>query len=193
MLKSERDELSKPHVLPNVITYVNMSLGTIAILISLNSNSDNIKIASVLVLIAGITDKLDGYIARKLKATSKFGKELDSLCDLVTFGVAPILLWWNINKGLLGTSETLASLFFIGGGIFRLARYNASNQETHIVGLPITVAGMLMAGKHLLDTVYRLRLVSQCTVNIENIVVTFFLSALMISSFRIKKSCLKRF
>ncbi|NLN41964.1 MAG: CDP-diacylglycerol--serine O-phosphatidyltransferase [Clostridiales bacterium] len=193
MLKLECDELSKLHILPNAITYVNMSLGAIAIFISANSNPNNIKIASILILIAGIVDKLDGYIARKMKATSKFGKELDSLCDLVSFGIAPILLWWNINKGLLGISETLVSLFFIGGAAYRLARYNATKEDKYIVGLPITIAGMIVAGKQLIDISYRLELVDQSIINIENMLIITLLSALMINSFKIKKPCIKFF
>lgn len=193
MLRSGRDELSKLHILPNAITYANMSLGAIAIFISAASHPNNIKIASILILIAGITDKLDGYVARKMKATSKFGKELDSLCDLVSFGIAPILLWWNINKGLLGIRETLVSLVFIGCGAYRLARYNATKEDRYIVGLPITIAGMIVAAKQLIDISYRLKLVDQSIINIENMLIITLLSALMINSFKIKKPCIKYF
>lgn len=193
MLKSQPDELSRLHILPNAITYANMSLGAIAIFISTNSNPGNIKIASILILIAGITDKLDGYVARKMKATSGFGKELDSLCDLVSFGIAPILLWWHINKGLLGISEAVASLFFIGSGIYRLARYNIRKEDRYIVGLPITIAGMVVAGKQLLDVSYRLKFVTQSTINIENIIIITLLSILMTNSFKIRKPCIKYF
>ncbi|MFY9279587.1 MAG: CDP-diacylglycerol--serine O-phosphatidyltransferase [Caldicoprobacterales bacterium] len=190
-MRLECDRLSKLHILPSAITYVNMSLGAIAIFISTNNTPVNIKIAALLVVIAGITDKLDGYVARKLRITSKFGRELDSLSDLVSFGMAPIVLWWNINNGLLGIREITVSLLFIGGGIFRLARYNISTDERYIIGLPITVAGMVMGGKHLLDTVYRLKLVSQSTINLENTFIIVLLSLLMISSFKVKKTYLK--
>ena len=88
-----------------------MSLGAIAIFISTNNTPVNIKIAALLVVIAGITDKLDGYVARKLRITSKFGRELDSLSDLVSFGMAPIVLWWNINNGLLGMGSFSILIF----------------------------------------------------------------------------------
>lgn len=187
MLRLECKELSKLHILPNAITYVNMALGAIAIFISADSSPVNITIASILILIAGITDKLDGYVARRLGACSKFGKELDSLCDLVSFGIAPVVLWWNINKGLLGAAEIMVSLFFIGGGIFRLARYNITQEDKYIEGLPITIAGMVMGGKHLLDVNHRLSFVGGSTMNIENILIMVLLSILMISSFKIKK------
>lgn len=177
----------KLQILPNTITYANMALGAAAIFISANSTPVNVKIASILILIAGLTDKLDGYVARKLGVSSSFGKELDSLCDLVSFGVAPVALWWNINKGLLGVGEVIVSLFFIGGGIFRLARYNITEEEKYIVGLPITIAGMAMGGKHLLDIIYRFKFVGVSTINIENIIIMAVLSILMVSSLRVKK------
>lgn len=187
MLVSKCNKSSKSHILPCIITYINMSLGAMAVFISMNHNPINIRIATILVLVAGITDKLDGFAARKLGATSNFGKELDSLSDLVSFGIAPVVLWWNMNDGLLGLSEALVSLFFIGSGIFRLARYNVAKEEKYIMGLPITIAGMIMACKHLLDISYRLNLVGKNTINIENILIMAILSILMVSSLKIKK------
>ena len=188
MLGFECNEFSKPHIiLTNAISYANMSLGAIAIFISTNNTPINIKIASILILLAGATDKLDGYLARKLGVTSKFGKELDSFSDLVSFGIAPVVLWWNMNKGLLGIAEVLTSLFFIGGAIFRLARYNLAKEEKYIVGLPITIAGMLVGGKHLLDISHRLDFIGGSTINIENILIMVLLSILMVSRFKIKK------
>lgn len=164
-----------------------MSLGTVALLISINHSPTNIKIASILILMAGIMDKLDGLIARKTGATTIFGKELDSLCDLVSFGIAPVTVWWSINGGILGIGEILISLFFIGGSVFRLARFNVVNPKGYIVGLPITIAGMVMGGKHLLDINYRLAFIDKSIINIENIVIMLALSLLMISKFKIKK------
>ena len=78
----------------------NMSRGN-SYFISTNNTPVNIKIAALLVVIAGLlTNWMVMY--RKLRITSKFGRELDSLSDLVSFGMAPIVLWWNINNGLLG-------------------------------------------------------------------------------------------
>lgn len=193
MLELEYSELSKSHIIPNAITYANMSLGVVAIFISANNIPINIKIASILILMAGITDKLDGYVARKLGVTSKFGRELDSFSDLISFGVAPVVLWWNINKGLLGIYGVVVSLFFIGGSIFRLARYNVTKEEKYIVGMPITIAGMIMAGKHLLDIHQRLNVVGEHTINIENMLIMVLLSILMVSGIKIKKPSLKHF
>lgn len=191
MLELKCNKSSKSHMIPCIITYINMSLGTMAIFVSMNHSPINIKIASILILVAGVTDKLDGFAARKLGATSSFGKELDSLCDLVSFGIAPVVLWWNMNKGLLGLNEALVSLFFIGSGIFRLARYNVTKEEKYIMGLPITIAGMIIGCKHLLDISYRLNFIDESTINIENILIMVLLSVLMVSSFKIKKPSLK--
>ncbi|NLW22889.1 MAG: CDP-diacylglycerol--serine O-phosphatidyltransferase [Tissierellia bacterium] len=186
MLGLKYNKISKLHILPNLITYINMSLGAVAIFISSNGSPNNIKIAAMLILIAGLTDKLDGFTARKLGVASKFGKELDSLCDTISFGVAPLVLWWNMNNGLLGIYEILVSLFFIGSGVFRLARFNVMEEE-YIVGLPITIAGMVMGLKHLLDISHRFSFVNRAIINIENIIIMISLSLLMVSSFKIKK------
>ncbi len=186
MLGLKYNKISKLHILPNLITYINMSLGAVAIFISSNGSPNNIKIAAMLILIAGLTDKLDGFTARKLGVASKFGKELDSLCDTISFGVAPLVLWWNMNNGLLGIYEILVSLFFIGSGVSRLARFNVMEEE-YIVGLPITIAGMVMGLKHLLDISHRFSFVNRAIINIENIIIMISLSLLMVSSFKIKK------
>lgn len=185
MQKSKLKKLQRS--LPNAITFANMALGVIAVYISMTSVSKNIKIALVLILIAGAADKLDGYAARKLDATSDFGKELDSLCDLVSFGIAPVLVWWNINRDSLGIALAIVSLLFIGAGAFRLARFNTLKEEGHIVGLPITIAGMVMAGKHLIDISHRFEFVDSKGMIIESLVIMVLLSILMVSDFKIKK------
>ncbi|NLI61537.1 MAG: CDP-diacylglycerol--serine O-phosphatidyltransferase [Clostridiales bacterium] len=190
-MRSECNKQLKSYILANAITYANMSLGAIAIFISANSIPTNLKIACLLIILAGFTDKLDGYVARKLGVTSKLGRELDSLSDLVSFGMAPVILWWHINRGLLGIGGVLVSLFFLGGGMYRLARYNTIEEEKYIVGLPITIAGIIMGGKHLLDIKHRLESIGQSTINIENMFIMLLLSILMISSFKIKKPSLQ--
>lgn len=186
ILKSKSKDFNKLYIIPNVITYSNMILGAIAIFISIIGNRHNLKIASLLIITAGVMDKLDGYIARKLNIASKFGKELDSLCDLVSFGIAPVILWWNINTGKLGLIEMIGSIIFIGAGIFRLAKFNITKDQGYIIGLPITIAGMIMAIKHFIDISYRIGN-RDYMINLENLLLMFLLSLFMISKFRIKK------
>lgn len=186
MSKSKFNERYLSNILPNAITFANMALGVIAMYISMDTSSNNIKIASVLILIAGAADKLDGFVARKLGSTSDFGKELDSLCDLVSFGVAPVLLWWNMSIASSSVATALASLFFIGAGAYRLARFNISSSKGDTVGLPITVAGMVIAGKCLLDATFRLNLVYSAVLNMENLILAVLLSVMMVSNVKIK-------
>ncbi|MEW8974375.1 MAG: CDP-diacylglycerol--serine O-phosphatidyltransferase [Tissierellaceae bacterium] len=187
MIKLESRDSKKFYVIPNTITYMNMFLGTIAIFIGIADNMNNIKIASILILIAGITDKLDGYVARKFDSTSRFGKELDSLCDLVSFGMAPAILWWSMSRGGLGLVEIAASISFIGAGIFRLARFNITKDDGYIIGLPITIAGMIMAVKYIMDINFRYILIVSNVINYENCIMMIVLSIMMISEFKIKK------
>lgn len=186
MPKSRFNERNLSHMLPNAITFANMALGVIAIYISKDTSSNNIKIASIFILIAGAADKLDGYVARKLGATSQLGKELDSLCDLVSFGIAPMLLWWNMSINSSSLAVVLASLFYIGAGAYRLARFNINGKNNYIEGLPITIAGMVMSGKCLYDVIYRLQFIDNTVLNSENLIIAVLLSVLMVSNFKIK-------
>ncbi|WMM24639.1 CDP-diacylglycerol--serine O-phosphatidyltransferase [Tissierella sp. MB52-C2] len=186
MLKAESREHRKYYVLPAMITYFNMFLGAIAIFISNTTDMNKIKMACVLILLAAITDKMDGFIARKLNMTSEFGRELDSLCDLVSFGLAPTIIGLNIHGNYLGLLEIAVSLLFIGTGIFRLARFNIEKETCYIIGLPITIAGGILVAKYIIDINYRI-MESSLNLSYENLIITIILSFLMISTFRVKK------
>lgn len=190
MQRFKFEELNIAPILPNALTYANMALGVVAIYISMSATSHSLKIASLLILIAGITDKLDGFVARKLGAASDLGRELDSLCDLISFGVAPVLIWWNFAPAALnsvGMAVLLASLLYVGAGAFRLARFNISRDHRYLTGLPITMAGMVLAFKYLVDVNYRLHLLGFSHISLENLVFMVGLSVLMVSTFKIKK------
>ncbi len=106
------------------------------------------KNAAILIIIGMMLDSMDGRLARILKADSTLGKELDSLADIVTFGVAPsfLIYYTNFNQfGLLGLA--VAGLFPLFGA-FRLARFNISTNKTsqnYFIGVPITAAGGILA------------------------------------------------
>ena len=186
MLEERHKTFSIKYILPNSITYMNMLLGLGAIFISMLGGTNNFKIASKLILFAGITDKLDGYVARKLNSISKFGKELDSLCDLVSFGIAPIILWWSMSIEGFKVLEILSAMFFVGSAIFRLARFNISEDDGYLQGLPITIAGMIVALKFILDINFRNIYINNI-IYYENPIMLIFLSLLMVSTFRVKK------
>jgi CDP-diacylglycerol--serine O-phosphatidyltransferase len=162
-------------------------LGATAILIINNRSLKELRISCVLVLLAAITDKLDGFVARRLNMTSEFGKQLDSLCDLVSFGLAPVIIGWNMGINLLGSIGIMTSLIFIGAGIFRLARFNITKDDAYIVGLPITVSGAIMAIKYIMDYNYKLKGNISVIAPYDNIILMVILSSLMVSNFKIRK------
>jgi len=117
-----RDRMKKGiYVLPNLFTTANLFCGFYSAIASMKGM---FEIAAVTILIAGVLDGLDGRIARITHTTSKFGGEYDSLCDLVTFGVAPALLVYNWSLIAYGKWGWLAAFLFCVCGALRLARFN---------------------------------------------------------------------
>ena len=109
------------YILPNILTLIGVCLGISSIKFSLDQNY---SLAIIFILIAALLDALDGRIARLIKGTSDFGKELDSLTDFVSFGVAPafVMYFWELkNYGKIGWAITL---IFSVCCVIRLARFN---------------------------------------------------------------------
>ncbi|MBU5557496.1 MAG: CDP-alcohol phosphatidyltransferase family protein [Candidatus Aenigmatarchaeota archaeon] len=108
-------------------------------------------LAALAMVIAAIADYLDGRIARRLGGSHDWGKQVDSLCDVVAFAVAPAFLAWSIIASgaasySLGLAVTLGFMFpamVIVAGILRLARYNISTIRGLYVGMPITMNGII--------------------------------------------------
>jgi CDP-diacylglycerol--serine O-phosphatidyltransferase len=109
------------YVLPNLFTTANLFCGFYSIIASMKGMSE---IAATAILIAVVLDSLDGRIARITHTTSKFGGEYDSLCDLVTFGVAPAIMAYNWSLFAYGKWGWLAAFLFVVCGALRLARFN---------------------------------------------------------------------
>lgn len=128
---------------PNVFTFANLGCGVMSLMMTFQ---ENYKWAAIFILLACLADRYDGRVARLLNVSSDLGKELDSLADLVSFGVAPSILAFNVygfsNLGLLG--YLLVILFPIAGA-YRLARFNVTQFDGAFFGIPITFAGMFMA------------------------------------------------
>jgi len=132
-------------VIPNALTALNLVLGVCAILSTFNGE---FYTASLFVFAAMISDGLDGRVARYLNASSEFGKELDSLCDLVSFGVAPAILSYAfLLKELPGVGGYLVAAFFATCGALRLARFNVNTDvvKGYFMGLPIPAGGCVVA------------------------------------------------
>ena len=133
--------------IPNILTVGNLFLGIIAILLAFQGEQHYVNYAAITVIIGMLLDGLDGRMARKLNAESEFGKELDSLSDLVTFGVAPALIMYVGSLQDIGMLGLMVTAVFPICGALRLARFNVHTASTpgFFVGLPITAAGGALA------------------------------------------------
>ena len=114
------------YILPSVLTLIGVCLGISSIKFALDGN---FTLAILFIVIAAILDALDGRVARMIKGTSEFGKELDSLTDFVSFGVAPVFViyFWELNE--LGRIGWLLVLLFSVCCVLRLARFNLTKFE----------------------------------------------------------------
>jgi CDP-diacylglycerol--serine O-phosphatidyltransferase len=134
------------YVLPNLITTANLFCGFFAVIYAIKGE---FLMSAYAIVFAAIFDLLDGRIARLTHSTSKFGAEYDSLCDLVSFGMAPSILLYLWALQPFGRLGWLASFLFTACGALRLARFNV---QQHVVekgffqGLPIPMAAGIVAG-----------------------------------------------
>ena len=136
------------YILPNILTIAGVCLGISSIKFSLDLN---FKLAVIFILLAAILDALDGRIARLIKGTSDFGKELDSLTDFVSFGIAPafIIYFWELNNyGKIGWAITL---IYSVCCVLRLARFNLTKYEetqswkqNYFEGIPSPIGAILI-------------------------------------------------
>ena len=136
------------YLLPNTLTLGGVCLGISSIKFSIDGNY---SLAVIFILLAAILDTLDGRIARLIKGTSEFGKELDSLTDFVSFGIAPVFViyFWELNNyGKLGWAITL---IYSVCCVLRLARFNLTkinNEEdwknNFFEGVPSPAGGLLI-------------------------------------------------
>lgn len=159
-----------------MFTLGNLYCGFLSIGFAANGQFNN---AAVLILIGMMLDSMDGRLARMLKADSQLGKELDSLADIVTFGVAPSFLVYYTYFYQFGLWGLLVAGLFPLFGAYRLARFNISTDKSslnYFIGVPITAAGGIMA---------ILTLFGDLIPNIVTTVVFTALSFLMVSRIRI--------
>lgn len=172
--------------IPNIFTFINLSCGILSILSTLNGQTRYYQ-AAILILLAGLVDRYDGRIARYLKVTSDLGKELDSLADLVSFGVAPSLLIFTLFSlgkfGPFGIIGYILLLAFPICGAYRLARYNTTEFDGIFRGIPITIAGCVMAVFAIFSTYVKAENISI----IIPIVLMILGSYLMVSNLKLKK------
>ena len=133
------------YLLPSLFTMGNIFLGFYAIVQGLRGN---FEMAAFAIFASGIMDALDGRIARLTGTESEFGKEFDSLADILTFGFVPALLAYLWGLDDLGRIGWLIPIFYVVCGATRLARFNVQSTREdprHFVGLPIPAAAGTVA------------------------------------------------
>lgn len=129
--------------IPNSLTLANLGCGIMSIMMLFQLNY---IWSAIFILLACLADRYDGFVARWLNVSGEIGKELDSLADLVSFGVAPAILAFNLyGFSELGIWGYLLVLLFPMAGAYRLARFNVTEFDGEFYGIPITFAGMFMA------------------------------------------------
>ncbi|MBO7747506.1 CDP-diacylglycerol--serine O-phosphatidyltransferase [Paenibacillus sp. MWE-103] len=132
--------------IPSLFTVANLFLGIIAVILVFPDNAKP-ELAAMMVIIAMLMDGVDGRVARALNAQSEFGKELDSLSDVISFGVAPAFIMYSVAFQELNPAPAwiITALFPICGAL-RLARFNVvSGMPGYFIGLPIPAAGGVLA------------------------------------------------
>ena len=178
------DKKSARVILPNMLTLIGVCIGLTSIRFALDGR---FELAIIAIMFAALFDGLDGRIARLIKGTSKVGKELDSLTDMISFGVAPafIMFFWKLNT--LGRFGWLLCLVYVICVALRLARFNVnSNQDpswrdNFFEGVPSPAGGILV----LTPLIVSLSGFDLFKLNYDIIVPTFFVvtSFLLISKF----------
>ena len=168
------------YALPNLFTSMNLVLGFLAILSAVDGRVER---ACWAILLASIFDMLDGRVARLTNTTSKFGVEYDSLCDLVSFGLAPALLMYYSALRPFGRIGLVVTLIFALCGALRLARFNVMAEvlpKSYFQGLPIP-----MASTTLVSAVF---FAKEMAMPLDKspffLVLTGFLGLLMVSTFK---------
>jgi len=178
------------YILPNLITLLSMFAGFYSIVASLNSDYDR---AAWAILVASIFDVLDGWVARITHTATRFGIEIDSLADVISFGVAPGILVYTWTLSAFGRIGWLGSFFLVACAALRLARFNVqmgSTEKKHFTGLPtpasaIMIATTVLSYEEILDVLVRVKFMLLADVMGKDywvLALTFLLAGLMVSN-----------
>ncbi len=178
------------YILPNLITLSSMFAGFYSIVASFNSDYER---AAWAIMIAAVFDALDGWVARMTHTATRFGIEIDSLADVISFGVAPGVLVYTWTLQSFGRIGWLGSFFLVACGALRLARFNVqmgSTEKKHFTGLPIpasalVIATTVLAYQEIIEILEHLKLARLADVVGKDywvLAMTFVLAGLMVSS-----------
>lgn len=171
------------YLLPNLLTTASMFIGFLGLIWAIQGDFAS---CALCILASCVFDGLDGKVARMTGTTSEFGVQLDSLADLVAFGVVPATmsyLWVLEGYGRLGL---MAAFLFMACGALRLARFNvqaSSSAKNHFVGLPIPAAACTLATLVLFSE-YVPATYAQSVLPISTLVLVYVLSFFMVSTIR---------
>ncbi len=169
------------YILPNSLTLCGMFFGFYSILAAFKGNFVH---AGWTILIASVFDALDGWVARLTHSTTKFGIELDSLSDLVAFGVAPAVMVYTWSLQTYGRVGWAVCFLFVACGALRLARFNVqmgSTEKKYFTGLPIPAAAGVLAT---LVIFYFDQIGPDADRNVLILILTVVLALFMISTLR---------
>lgn len=194
------EELGRPRrrgvlAIPTILTVMNVFFGFMAMLYAVKASQANVlgdtAAAATLftracwsLVVAAVFDTFDGLVARLMKATTEFGKEYDSIADVLTFGAAPAVLvyCWALHLLKGGLGGGIAFLFLVAGSL-RLARFNVqagSTDHRYFVGLPIPAAALTLAA--IIN--YAPQPVTETSFALVIMVVTIALAFAMVSTIR---------
>jgi CDP-diacylglycerol--serine O-phosphatidyltransferase len=157
--------------IPNLFTLLNLFFGVLAIISALQTNTiimyidqdystsfnipEKLSLAGIFIIVAAAIDFFDGFLSRLLGASSDMGKQLDSLCDVVSFGVAPSVIIYQLLKLSFAREENgleismiwlLPAIILACAAAYRLAKFNlATNQQYSFKGVPVPATGIFVA------------------------------------------------
>jgi CDP-diacylglycerol--serine O-phosphatidyltransferase len=178
------------YLLPNLITLSSMFAGFYSIVASFNSDYER---AAWAILVASVFDVLDGWVARMTHTATRFGIEIDSLSDAISFGVAPGVLVYSWSLQSFGKIGWLAAFFLVACAALRLARFNVqmgSEEKKHFTGLPspaaaLMIATTVLAYQEVIDKLNALkftRLSDMISLDYWVLALTFVVAGLMVSN-----------
>jgi len=178
------------YLLPNLITLSSMFAGFYSIIASFNSDYER---AAWAILVASVFDVLDGWVARMTHTATRFGIEIDSLSDAISFGVAPGVLVYSWSLQSFGKIGWLGAFFMVACAALRLARFNVqmgSEEKKHFTGLPspaaaLMIATTVLAYQEVIDTLKEMHfsgLANMISLDYWVLAMTFIVAGLMVSN-----------
>lgn len=179
MIESSPEPNNRFYPLPCMFTLASLFCGFYAIISAVNSE---FKTAAIAILVAAIFDTMDGRVARMTQSTSQFGAELDSLCDMVSFGVSPAVVAYLWALHPYGRYGWLAAFLYVAMTSLRLARFNtqdSSSESKNFIGLPCPAAAAMISASVLFT--HFLGLTGEVK-HISLLLLVYLLSYLMVSN-----------